>query len=235
MLLMIRSHSHVFEGAQGVLLDEKYGFFPHVTKSNTTFENAIAILEESEFDGDIKKVGVIRAYYTRHGQGPFPSERRSLYLPDLHNGTGRWQGEFRVGVFDEVLARYALRVVKGVDMLIMTCVDRLFGMGEMDIVESYQGEMDASKYRGSNQIRSLVVNSRMSPSEHVERNAMINSCHPLSSGLVDGMRDINDKNGIGDFILGMESVMGMRIDFISVGPTCEGKIDRKDYKEYSDE
>lgn len=116
----------VFEGAQGVLLDEWYGFHPYTTWSTTTCENALTLLSDIGYDGFVEKLGVFRAYTTRHGAGPFPTENAALTkdVPDLHNGTGRWQGVFRVGWFDDVLARYALAVTGGVDALAITNIDR---------------------------------------------------------------------------------------------------------------
>lgn len=116
----------IFEGAQGVLLDEWYGFHPYTTWSTTTFENALTLLKDIEYDGFVEKLGVLRAYTTRHGAGPFPTENNMLSqsVPDLHNGTGRYQGAFRVGWFDDVLARYALAVTGGVDALAITNIDR---------------------------------------------------------------------------------------------------------------
>jgi adenylosuccinate synthase len=114
----------VFEGAQGVLLDREHGFWPHVTPSDTTFRQALALLDGA---WETERVGVLRAYHTRHGAGPLPTEDEALTraVPDAHNGEHPWQGRFRLGWFDGVLARYALRVVGGVDTLVVTNLDRL--------------------------------------------------------------------------------------------------------------
>lgn len=116
----------LFEGAQGTLLDEWYGFHPHTTWSTTTFANAETLISEIGFEGEVTKLGVLRAYYTRHGAGPFPTYDSNLtqHFPDLHNGSEGWQGEFRVGWFDFVMARYALSVCGGVDALAITHLDR---------------------------------------------------------------------------------------------------------------
>ncbi|MFI5838716.1 adenylosuccinate synthetase [Catenuloplanes sp. NPDC051500] len=120
----------VFEGAQGVLLDEWRGFHPHTTWSTTTFANALDLLAEAGVDrGDVCRLGVTRTYATRHGAGPFPSEDPSLapLLPEPHNGTGRWQGAFRVGHLDLVLLRYAAEVCGGLDALAVTHLDTAAG------------------------------------------------------------------------------------------------------------
>lgn len=117
----------IFEGAQGVLLDECYGFHPYTTWSTTTFENAETMLGVAGFDGRVTRLGATRAYATRHGVGPFVTEDADLtrHIPDVHNVTNTWQQQFRVGYFDAVTVRYALRVVGGVDALAVTNLDRL--------------------------------------------------------------------------------------------------------------
>jgi adenylosuccinate synthase len=117
----------VFEGAQGVLLDEHYGFHPYTTWSTTTHQNASALVGEIGFQEEVTKLGVMRSYTTRHGAGPFVSEDTSLtgMLPDMHNGTGAWQGTFRVGYLDLVAHRYALEASPGTDELVVTHLDRL--------------------------------------------------------------------------------------------------------------
>ncbi len=114
--------SVVFEGAQGVLLDEWRGFHPHTTWSTCTFANALELLHD--FDGEVTKLGVLRSYATRHGAGPFPTEDVSLNLDEPHNHKGAWQGGFRQGWFDAVLARYAIDACGGIDGLALTHLDR---------------------------------------------------------------------------------------------------------------
>ncbi|WP_137725922.1 adenylosuccinate synthetase [Prescottella subtropica] len=113
----------VFEGAQGVLLDEWRGFHPHTTWSTVEPSNAHVLLDEIGRDGYV--LGVTRTYTTRHGAGPHPTEDPSLAaaLPEIHNGTGRYQGAFRVGHLDEVLLRYAVDVCGRVDGLAVTHLD----------------------------------------------------------------------------------------------------------------
>ena len=111
----------VFEGAQGVLLDEWRGFHPYTTWSTTTFENAETLLREN---GAVAiRLGVTRTYQTRHGPGPFPTEDRTLDLPERHNADGRWQGPFRVGHLDALALGYAAEVTGGVDAVALTHLD----------------------------------------------------------------------------------------------------------------
>ncbi len=113
----------IFEGAQGVLLDQNYGFFPHVTYSNTTFDNAEKLIEGT----GIKpvKLGVLRAHMTRHGAGPFVTETPGWNPAGDHNQTGDWQGSFRYGHLDLVALRYSLKVVGKLDGLCLTHLDQV--------------------------------------------------------------------------------------------------------------
>jgi adenylosuccinate synthase len=117
----------VFEGAQGVLLDEWRGFHPYTTWSTCTFDNALALLRDARELREVTRLGVLRTYATRHGPGPMPTEAPELagHLPEPHNGTGPWQGEFRRGWLDLVLARYAATACGGVDAIALTHLDAL--------------------------------------------------------------------------------------------------------------
>jgi adenylosuccinate synthase len=129
----------VFEGAQGVLLDEHYGFHPFTTWSSCTYENALALLAEGAPDAHVERVGVLRAYALRHGPGPLPSETDALSLAVReHNTFGEWQGAVRYGWFDAVLARYALEIVGGVDTLALTHADVLPRMASWKLCAGYR-------------------------------------------------------------------------------------------------
>jgi adenylosuccinate synthase len=129
--MMNQAGMTIFEGAQGVLLDEWYGFYPYNSWSTLTFKNADILLSENGFTGDTLKLGLIRGYATRHGAGPFVTEDVHLtsHLQDHHNGNNPWQREFRVGYMDLVALRYALNVTGKIDGLVVTNLDR---MGDME-------------------------------------------------------------------------------------------------------
>jgi adenylosuccinate synthase len=118
---LLRRGPAVFEGAQGVLLDERFGFHPYTTWSTTTFANASTLLNEA--GACARRLGVTRAYQTRHGPGPFVTEDPSLERPEPHNRHGRWQGAFRTGHLDAVALRYALEACGGADALAVTHLD----------------------------------------------------------------------------------------------------------------
>jgi adenylosuccinate synthase len=114
----------IFEGAQGVLLDQDHGFHPYTTWSDTTFGNALDLL--NGYDGPVRRIGVVRGYMTRHGAGPLPSEVDEPFIRrDLHNKWHIYQGNFRLGWFDLLLTRYALKVIGGVDEIALTNLDNL--------------------------------------------------------------------------------------------------------------
>ena len=107
----------IFEGAQGVLLDEWQGFHPYTTWSTTTLANADRLLEEAGYTGARTRVGITRAYATRHGAGPLVTEEAELTraLPDPSNQFGAWQRGFRVGWLDLVMLQYALEAAGPLD------------------------------------------------------------------------------------------------------------------------
>ncbi|MEU0546975.1 adenylosuccinate synthetase [Micromonospora sp. NPDC005979] len=119
----LRSGTCVFEGAQGVLLDEWHGFHPYRTWSTTTFTNADRLLAEAGQAGELTRIGVLRTVTTRHGPGPLVTEDPALPFVDRHNPTNPWQGRFRFGHFDAVAHRYALAAAGGVDGLALTHLD----------------------------------------------------------------------------------------------------------------
>lgn len=135
----------VFEGAQGILLDETFGFHPHTTWSNCTTDNAWALLEEGGATHHVTTLGVTRTYATRHGAGPFPTEARGLVVqePDPHNTTGAYQGEFRVGYLDTVLLRYAMGAcsLRGIDGLAVTHVDTLERLAHVAMATHYDSHL----------------------------------------------------------------------------------------------
>lgn len=121
--------SHIFESAQGLLLDQDYGFFPHVTRSNTGIKNIPLV---PAINPTIWLV--TRAYQTRHGNGPMTNE---INLNNKHikeneyeeNKMHSWQGNFRTSVLDLSLLEYSLYIHKLTEFkdlrLVITCVDNM--------------------------------------------------------------------------------------------------------------
>lgn len=137
LLQLLSESSAIFEGAQGLMLDQSYGTFPHCTRSNCTFENALDLLSACGFGGEVTRIGLLRGYATRHGEGPLITADADLNLSPCHNGTNPWQGRFRLGWFDTVAARYALATAGGVDLLALTTLDRMAGLEKVKIATAY--------------------------------------------------------------------------------------------------
>lgn len=129
----------VFEGAQGALLDEWWGFHPHTTWSTVTAHNALRLLRSA--GADVLSIGVLRGYATRHGAGPLPTEDATLtdLLPDATNPDNPWQGRLRAGWPDLTLLRYALSVAGHIDGLAITCLDRMAAIPDWRVAVGYEG------------------------------------------------------------------------------------------------
>lgn len=136
------SHVHrfgavIFEGAQGLLLDQGHEFFPHVTPSNTGLKNVLEICRAAGIQSvDVRYV--TRTYMTRHGAGPFPTERPDLKFEDETNQPNSFQGGLRFGLLDfdtmyqsisEDIARAKDSNVEVNPGLFVTCVDQIPSTG----------------------------------------------------------------------------------------------------------
>lgn len=194
----------IFEGAQGVLLDEWHGFHPHTTYSTTTHANALTLLKEGDYQGEVVRLGILRTYLTRHGQGPFPTQTDSWSRPEPHNSPKGWQGGFRWGQFDAVLARYAIAACKGVDGIVLTHMDS----NHWSPCDSYS--------KGAEEIRTLPVNHDSTP-------------NGFQAGLIGHLKGIQpnytrkDNPTESDF-LGVEDMLGASVVLGSNGPTSEDKV-----------
>lgn len=120
----------LFEGAQGLLLDQDHAYFPHVTPSKTGLHNPSRLAREWGIH-DLQALYVTRAYATRHGAGPFPREVPDLSFPDPTNVPNAWQGSLRFGALDLDLLRRSIdedQPCPGIAVektLAMTCLDQV--------------------------------------------------------------------------------------------------------------
>jgi adenylosuccinate synthase len=224
VLSIIRKGQCVFEGAQGVMIDQNAGFFPHVTKSNTTFANAMELLCNSGFTGEVTRFGLLRGYCSRHGAGPFVTEDPALNLSPCHNATNQWQGNFRLGWFDTVAARYAIEAAGGVDQLAITNLDRMNGLENVRICNAYTGPFSEEFFwMKGKKIQSLRVLNKPTAKTHTARTQLVKECKPVYLDL-KGWQDQNSGK-FRDYLFALESSIGHRIRAISVSPTAEGKFD----------
>jgi adenylosuccinate synthase len=139
---MARGYSVLFEGAQATLLDLDHGSYPFVTSSTAT-AGGVAVgagVPPACIDG---VMGVAKAYCTRVGTGPFPSEAEEADAEGLRtrgsefgSTTGRPR---RCGWFDAVAARYATRI-NGFDTLALTKLDVLDELDEISVCVAYRFE-----------------------------------------------------------------------------------------------
>ena len=132
------------EGAQGTMLDVDHGTYPFVTSSNSTSGGASTGLGIPPTQID-RVVGVIKAYTTRVGEGPFPTELHDEYGEKLRkeghefgSTTGRPR---RCGWFDAVVARYAISL-NGIDAMAITKLDVLDRFDTLKVCTGY-------KYKGN--------------------------------------------------------------------------------------
>lgn len=92
----------VFEGAQGLLLDQdNKEFFPHLTRSNTGMKNVRILCDQAGIT-DITAYYVSRTYLTRHGAGPLPGEDTAMHHTDDTNERNDWQGALRFAPLDHI-------------------------------------------------------------------------------------------------------------------------------------
>jgi adenylosuccinate synthase len=129
----------LFEGAQGTFLDIDHGTYPYVTSSNTTAGGACTGTGVPPHRMD-RVIGVMKAYTTRVGEGPYPTE--DAVIGDILHGMGREFGATtgrarRCGWFDAVATRYAA-MVNGIDDLAITNLDGLDTLKEIQVCVAYE-------------------------------------------------------------------------------------------------
>jgi len=134
---MLKQKEMLFEGAQGTFLDIDHGTYPYVTSSSTTAGGACTGSGVAPHRMD-RVVGVLKAYTTRVGEGPLPTE--DSQIADMLHGMGREFGATtgrarRCGWFDSVATRHA-SMVNGIDELAVTNVD---GLDTLEVVRACVG------------------------------------------------------------------------------------------------
>ncbi len=207
--------SMLFEGAQGVLLDLRFGTYPFVTSSVPTVGGLFSGTGLSHKQLG-KVVGVTKAYTTRVGGGPFPSElsgQAAEELRTLGNEYGATTGRpRRVGWLDLVALKYAVDI-NGVDELFLTKIDVLDQFATIPLLTAYRhpdGEIS----------RTFCADARrLSRVEGVYEELPGWQC-PL-----DTVRKADELPGaIRDYIHFIESYVKIPVHFLSVGPTREQTI-----------
>jgi adenylosuccinate synthase len=209
----------LFEGAQGAHLDIDHGTFPYVTSSNTVAGNACcgAGVGPSSIQSVI---GICKAYTTRVGEGPFPTEltdatgaRLQQVGQEFGATTGRKR---RCGWLDMVLVRHAVRV-SGITGIALTKLDVLTGIDKLMICTGYRAERE--EYT-----ESVPASLRV-----------LGRCRPVYEALDGWTEDIRGARRIEDlprntrrYIERLEELAGARMVLVSVGPDRDATIVTRD-------
>lgn len=210
---MVKHSVPVFEGAQGVLLDEWLGFHPYTTWSTVVPTNALRILAESGFSGEVEVTGVTRSYSTRHGAGPFVTEQPgcSWAYDGEHNAKNDWQGAFRVGALDGVMLRYAVDCVRrttNLHSLAVTHLDAFQGEEYLPICFSYVTD-------------SGNVIERLEPHFDKDLNRQELMTRLVDSSAPHGMCGVYDVDQLLDHL---QELSGVSTKFLSYGPSNSDKV-----------
>jgi adenylosuccinate synthase len=198
----------VFEGAHGTLLDIDHGTYPFVTSSTTS---AIGVPAGAGVPAQTVRtvLGVTKAYTTRVGAGPFPSELNGdigQYIRDRGHEYGTTTGRpRRCGWFDAVAARYSVHI-GGVTQVAVMHLDTLTGLERIGICSGYRGP--------AGEMTGLCADS-----------AVLEAVEPMVEQLPGWIEDISGARSIDDlptaartYLDRVESLIEAPITIVSVGP-----------------
>ena len=208
----------LFEGGQATMLDVDHGTYPFVTSSNATSGGAAtgSGVAPNRFD---RVIGIVKAYTTRVGSGPFPTE--------LFDESGEWLRERgfefgtttgrprRTGWYDAPIARYSARI-NGVTDFVLTKLDTLTGLDRIPVAVAY--DVDG--------VRHDEVPASQTDFHHA---VPIYQEFPGWLEDISGVREFADlpKNAQ-DYVLALEAMSGARISAIGVGPGRDAIVVRHD-------
>ena len=207
----------LFEGAQGVLLDIDHGTYPFVTSSSTAASGAFASVGFSAKLVD-HTYGVAKAYATRVGEGPFPTELNDdMGVKLAKNGhefgatTGRPR---RCGWLDGVALRYSLEV-NGIDSIILNKMDILNDFEEIKVAIAYQHPKLGK-----------ITDFPWDPE-------VLDACQPIYETFPGWMQDIPKSGKISDlpqqaidFVRGVERIIGGQVSMVGTGVNREDGLFR---------
>ena len=222
----------IYEGSQGLLLDATYGLKPNTTFLDTTNHFALDI---SYYRDNIKKVGIVKAFTSRHGMGVFPTESEELSqkISDANQEETYWNGKVRFGWFDAVLVRYA-QTINQVDELYLSSLDKLTGIENLQVCNEYlyQGTVNGNFRKLFNyyiENGQIVITGIKRKSE--ELGSYLANCIPrytLVKGWKKDISKITQKEKLPkkciEYLSLLETLTHLPITLISVGPTRNNKI-----------
>jgi len=205
----------LFEGAQGALLDYSLGTYPFVTSSNSSLGGIASGAGISATSIDYS-LGISKAYTTRVGEGPFPTELNDeigSYLAEKGGEVGASTGRpRRCGWLDAVLLSHTV-YLNGINGICLTKIDVLDGLEKIKICSDYSSSLSREDI-----LESLALND-IEP-QYIE----LEGWQEPTAG-VQRFEDLNDKAI--DFIAKVEELCGAPIVMISTGPRREDAIIRK--------
>lgn len=204
------------EGAQGLLLDLDHGTYPYVTSSSTVAGGATTGLGFGPKEVS-RVVGVVKAYTTRVGKGPFPAElvgETGDRIREAGNEFGTTTGRpRRCGWLDLPIVRYAARV-NGLDELALTKLDVLSGLDQLKVAVAYQRESEHTDYF---------------PAEFgLESLAQWSPVYEDLAGWDEDITGVRRRENLPQaaqaYVSFIEQAVGVPITFIGVGPEREQAI-----------
>ena len=204
----------LFEGAQGTLLDLDHGTYPFVTSSNPVAGFALASAGVGPMEVD-RVIGVTKAYVTRVGSGPFPTEepgpdgdRLGEAGKEFGTTTGRKR---RCGWFDAVLLRYAARL-NGLSEIFLTKLDVLSGFQTIKVCTGYVAEGEAFE-------------------DFPPHQSLFHRAQPVYEELEGWDESLSEARSFGDlpaaarkYVDRLQDLAGVRIGVVSVGPAREQSL-----------
>jgi len=208
----------LFEGGQATMLDVDHGTYPFVTSSNATAGGAATGSGVAPWQLN-RVAGIIKAYTTRVGSGPFPTELEDEWgewLRDRGHEFGTTTGRpRRCGWFDAVIGRYSTRI-NGVTDYVLTKLDVLTGLEEIPVCVAY--EVDGKR------VEELPWSQ--SDFHHAKP---IYETFPGWSEDITKAREFSDlPKTAQEYVEALEKMLGQRISVIGVGPGREEVIVRHD-------
>jgi len=213
-----RGDSVLMEGGQATMLDVDHGTYPFVTSSNPTAGGACvgSGIGPTQITHSL---GVVKAYTTRVGAGPFPTElfdRWGEYLQvtggEVGVNTGRTR---RCGWYDAVIARYAARV-NGFTDYFLTKLDVLTGIGEIPICVAY--DVDGVRHDEMPMTQTEVHHA-----------VPIYETMPGWDADITGARTFDDlPSEARDYVMRLEELAGCHMSYIGVGPGRDQNVVRRD-------
>lgn len=206
----------LLEGAQGTMLDLDHGTYPYVTSSNPTAGGACtgAGLGPRAIS---QVIGVTKAYTTRVGEGPFPTElfdHSGEHMAKVGNEFGTTTGRARrCGWFDAVAMRYAARI-NGLDGLALTKLDVFEGLDELRICTAYRHKKTGE-----------TVHNFPSHIELLEDMEPVYETYPGWQGDIRSIRN-NDElpQEARNYLEALSKAVGVPVSIISVGPQRDETI-----------